>query len=148
MSDVFSETILTPFCNGWSSLLRAEWSSPEYASEYLEIAESITHRNEGEQVLLEYIPTDAKRILDLGTGDGRLNKLIRSKQQQHERQQQLSMSSSLSSSKFIVVDVSSTMLEKTTNYFKNDNNVRVIEHDLSYPISDKLTTEAVYNDEI
>lgn len=115
---------------------RAEWSSPEYASEYLEIAESIPHRNEGEQVLLEYIPTDAKRILDLGTGDGRLIKLIRSKQQQ------LSMSSSLSSSKFIVVDVSPIMIEKATNYFKNDNNVRVIEHDLSYPISDKLTTEA------
>ncbi|MGB6590247.1 MAG: hypothetical protein WBE68_01920 [Candidatus Nitrosopolaris sp.] len=98
---------------------RAEWSSPEYASEYLEIAESIPHRNEGEQVLLEYIPTDAKRILDLGTGDVRLIKLIRSKQQQ------LSMSSSLSSSKFIVVDVSPTMIEKATNYFKNDNNVRV-----------------------
>ncbi len=35
-----------------------------------------------------------------------------------------------------------TMLEKATNYFKKDNSVRVIEHDLSYPISDKLTTEA------
>ena len=129
--------------NNYYSDSRAEWSSPEYASEYLEIAERIPHRNEGEQVLLEYIPTDAKRILDLGTGDGRLIKLIRSKQQQpHERQPQLSMSSSLSSSKFIVLDVSPTMLEKATNYFKNDNSVRVIEHDLSYPISDKLTTEA------
>jgi tRNA (cmo5U34)-methyltransferase len=126
--------------NKYYSDSRAEWSSPEYASEYLQIAESIPHRNEGEQVLIEYIPTDAKRILDLGTGDGRLIKLIRSKQQQYERQQQLSMSS-LSSSKCIVVDVSPTMLEKATNYFKNDNNIRVIEHDLSYPISDKLTRE-------
>jgi tRNA (cmo5U34)-methyltransferase len=117
----------------------AEWSSPGYASEYLEIAPSIPHKNEGEQVLLEYIPTDAKRILDLGTGDGRLIKLIRSKrQQQHERQSQLSISSS---PKFIVVDVSPTMLEKATSYFKNDNDVSIIEHDLSYPISDKLTTE-------
>jgi tRNA (cmo5U34)-methyltransferase len=113
----------------------AEWSSPEYASEYLDIAERIPHRNEGEQVLLEYIPTDAKRVLDLGTGDGRLTRLIRSKQQQLQ-------TSSLSSSKFVVVDVSPIMLEKATNYFKNDNCVSVIEHDLSYPISDKLTTEA------
>ena len=53
-------------------------SSPEYAWEYLEIAERIPHRNEGASV--EYIPTDAKRI---GTGDGRLIKLMKSKQQQH-----------------------------------------------------------------
>jgi tRNA (cmo5U34)-methyltransferase len=109
----------------------AEWSSQGYASEYLEVAERIPHKNEGEQVLLEYIPKDAKRILDLGTGDGRLIKLIKN---------QLSLS--LSSSKFIVVDVSPAMLEKVTNYFRNDNSVRVIEHDLSYPISDKLLTEA------
>ena len=109
----------------------AEWSSQGYASEYLEVAERIPHKNEGEQVLLEYIPKDAKRILDLGTGDGRLIKLIKN---------QLSLS--LSSSKFIVVDVSPAMLEKATNYFRNDNSVRVIEHDLSYPISDKLLTEA------
>jgi hypothetical protein len=41
----------------------AEWSSPEYALDYLEIADNIPHRNEGEQVLLEYIPTDAKKYL-------------------------------------------------------------------------------------
>lgn len=114
---------------------RAEWSSPGYASEYLEIAESIPHRNEGEQVLLEYIPTDAKRILDLGTGDGRLINLIRSKRQQQ-------------SPKFIVVDVSPTMLEKARSNFQNDNNVSIIEHDLSYPVSDKLTTEEAGQSEL
>jgi len=119
----------------------AEWSSTGYASEYLEVAERIPHKNEGEQVLLEYIPKDAKRILDLGTGDGRLIKLIK-QQQQLERRQQQQLSLSLSSSKFIVVDISPAMLEKATNYFRNDDSVRVIEHDLSYPISDKLTTEA------
>jgi hypothetical protein len=41
----------------------AEWSSPEYALDYLEIADKIPHRNEGEQVLLEYIPTVAKKNL-------------------------------------------------------------------------------------
>ncbi|HZA07502.1 MAG TPA: class I SAM-dependent methyltransferase [Nitrososphaeraceae archaeon] len=119
----------------------AEWSSPEYALDYLQVADKIPHRNEGEQVLLEYIPTDAKRILDLGTGDGRLIKLLRSKQkhERNERQhQQLSLSSSLI---IIAVDVSPAMLEKARNYFKDDNSVRIIEHDLSYPISYKLITE-------
>jgi tRNA (cmo5U34)-methyltransferase len=121
--------------NKYYSDSRAEWSSPGYASEYLEIAESIPHRNEGEQVLLEYIPADAKRILDLGTGDGRLIKLIRSKPQKQ-------------SPKFIVVDISPTMLEKVMNYFKNDNYVSIIEHDLSYPISDKLKTKEAGQSEI
>jgi hypothetical protein len=49
--------------NKYYSDSRAEWSSPGYATEHLEIAPSIPHKNEGEQVLLEYIPTDAKRIL-------------------------------------------------------------------------------------
>ena len=88
----------------------AEWSSPEYALDYLEIADKIPHKNEGEQVLLEYIPTDAKKILDLGAGDSRLIKLLRSKQElEHERQhQQLSLPSSL---KIIAIDVSPAMLE-------------------------------------
>jgi hypothetical protein len=59
----------------------SEWSSAEYALEYLEIVEKIPHKNEGEKVLLEYIPAYAKRILDLGTDDGRLIKLIKSKKQ-------------------------------------------------------------------
>jgi hypothetical protein len=72
-----------------------EWSSPGYASKYLEVAENIPHKNEGEQVLLDNIPKDAERILNLGTGDGRLIKLIR-QQLPHKIQQQLSMSLSLS----------------------------------------------------
>jgi tRNA (cmo5U34)-methyltransferase len=131
--------------NQYHSDSSREWSSAEYALEYLEIAEQIPHKNEGEKVLLEYIPADAKRILDLGTGDGRLIKLIKSNKQQ---QQQLSASTSTSTSlspltpEITVVDVSPTMLEKVRNYFKNDsNNVRIIEHDLSYPISSKLITE-------
>jgi SAM-dependent methyltransferase len=127
--------------NKYYSESRAEWSSPEYVLDYLRVADKIPHRNEGEQVLLEYIPTDAKKILDLGTGDGRLIKLLRSKQEQqrNERQhQQLSLPLSLI---IIAIDVSPAMLEKARNYFKDDNGVRIIEHDLSYPIPDKLITE-------
>jgi tRNA (cmo5U34)-methyltransferase len=46
------------------------WSSAEHALDYLRRADTIPHRTEGEATLLEFIPGDAKRILDLGSGPG------------------------------------------------------------------------------
>ncbi len=53
------------------------WTSTEHALDYLGRADSIPHRVEGESTLLELIPPTAKRILDLGTGDGRLLALVK-----------------------------------------------------------------------
>ena len=53
------------------------WTSTEHALDYLGRADSIPHRVEGESTLLEFIPPTAKRILDLGTGDGRLLALVK-----------------------------------------------------------------------
>ena len=54
-----------------------EWVSSEHALQYLARADSVPHRGEGEAVLLEFVPMDVGRILDLGTGDGRLLALLR-----------------------------------------------------------------------
>ena len=53
------------------------WTSTEHALDYLGRADSIPHRAEGESTLLEFIPPTAGRILDLGTGDGRLLALVK-----------------------------------------------------------------------
>ena len=73
-----------------------EWSNAQNAVAYLNVADSLPHRSEGESVLLDHIPKNAKRILDLGTGDGRLIRLIKAKMPNIEA---------------IALDISPTMLK-------------------------------------
>jgi tRNA (cmo5U34)-methyltransferase len=56
-----------------------EWSDVLHVTAYLDIADEVPHRAEGEEVLLEHIPVTAKRVLDLGTGSGRLLKMIKAR---------------------------------------------------------------------
>ena len=92
------------------------WSSPEHALDYLRRADSIPHRTEGEAALLEFIPADPKRILDLGSGAGRLLSLLRAAHPQAE---------------FVAVDFSPTMLDNLRRNFAGDRRVTVVAHDLS-----------------
>jgi tRNA (cmo5U34)-methyltransferase len=50
-----------------------EWSTTQHTLAYLNVADNLPHRTEGESVLLDHVTKDTERILDLGTGDGTLD---------------------------------------------------------------------------
>jgi len=52
-------------------------SDTQNALEYLNVVDNLPHRTKGEAVLIDHIPKNANRILDLGIGDGRLIRLIK-----------------------------------------------------------------------
>jgi tRNA (cmo5U34)-methyltransferase len=91
------------------------WTSNGHAREYLERADSISHRSEGESALLEFIPRGTRKILDLGTGDGRLLALVRT---QHP------------ATDAVAIDFSPAMLDEARKRFAGDPTVKVVEHNL------------------
>jgi len=109
-----------------------EWSDPQKSSYYLNKVGSYSNRMPGEKVLLESIPETAKRILDLGSGDGRIIKLIK----EHYRGRSESI-------EFTALDISPHMLEGLENNFKNDSSVKIIKHDLDNPLPNLGYSDAV-----
>ena len=101
----------------------SEWQTIEHALAYLARADKLPHRTEGERALIEQIPENARRVLDLGTGDGRLLSLVKMYKPNIEG---------------VALDFSDTMLEHAKKRFANDKQVTVIKHDFSVPLPKKL----------
>lgn len=104
------------------------WSSTEHALDYLGRADSIPHRTEGESTLLELIPPTARRILDLGTGDGRLLALVKLDHPDATA---------------IALDFSPAMLDAARRRFGNDASVTVVAHNLEGPLPELGAFDAV-----
>jgi len=105
-----------------------EWASAEHALAYLERADGLPHRTEGEGVVLELLPERVTRILDLGTGDGRLLALAKAARPRASG---------------VGVDFSVTMIAAARERFAGDASVTLVEHDLSRPLPDLGTFDAV-----
>ena len=97
-----------------------EWTADERkVHRYLGRADEFPHRAEGESVLLEHVPRDARRVLDLGTGDGRLLALLQADRPEMHG---------------VGLDFSELMLAAARKRFVDDDRVELIEHDLSEPL--------------
>jgi tRNA (cmo5U34)-methyltransferase len=105
------------------------WDSPDHARDYLGRADSILHRNEGESTLLEFLPKAPHRILDLGTGDGRLLALVKSALAERE-----TTGDRHAKVEAVAVDFSPAMLEAARKRFAGDSSVTVVAHNLDQPL--------------
>ena len=96
-----------------------EWTSAEHVRRYLGRADEYRHRAEGESVLLDHVPRGTPRILDLGTGDGRLLALLEA-----DRPAMLGVG----------LDFSALMLDAARERFAGDERIEIVEHDLAEPL--------------
>ena len=96
-----------------------EWTAVEHVHRYLSRADEFPRRLEGDSVLIEHVPQDARRILDLGTGDGRLLALL-----QGDRGEMLGVG----------LDFSEVMLEAARRRFAGDERIELVKHDLTEPL--------------
>lgn len=94
-----------------------EWTqNAEKVASYLGLADDFPHRLEGEAVLLDHVPPDIRRVLDLGTGDGRMIAML-----QADRPALVATG----------LDFSQLMLERARGRFAGNAAVELLEHDLS-----------------
>jgi tRNA (cmo5U34)-methyltransferase len=97
----------------------SEWQTSDYALTYLARADRWPHRAEGERMLLEQIPQNIHRVLDLGTGDGRTLALVRRNRPDIES---------------VALDFSEPMIRQALKRFATDKQVRIVKHDLDIPL--------------
>lgn len=96
-----------------------EWGNPGRVAEYL--SREIPHRAIAEEMLLEALPSRIERVLDLGTGDGRLLAAIRNR---------------YPDAMAVGIDTSEPMLARAADRFDADPLVEFRTHDLVVPLPD------------
>ena len=97
------------------------WPDVEHALAYLAKADTIPHRAEGTAVFVELLPERVDRVLDLGTGDGRLLDLVLTARP---------------GSTGVGLDFNAEMLARARERFAGDDRVDIAEHDLDDPLPD------------
>jgi SAM-dependent methyltransferase len=95
-----------------------EWTTAAHTAAYLARADRVPHRALGEATLLDELPPDVHRVLDLGSGDGRLLNLVLESRPGAEG---------------VALDFSPPMLEKLDARF-GAAAVQIVAHDMSDPL--------------
>lgn len=105
-----------------------EWRSADHASAYLKRADQVPHRSAGEAALLDEIPGDVRRVLDLGSGDGRLlEQVLRARPH----------------ATGVALDFSAHMLDQLHTRFGPLSRADIVHHNLEFPLPDLGTFDAV-----
>lgn len=104
------------------------WPDVDHALAYLEKADTIPHRAEGTAVFVELLPEPVERVLDLGTGDGRLLDLVLTARP---------------GSIGVGLDLNAEMLARARERFVGDDRVVIGEHDLDDPLPDHGPFDAI-----
>lgn len=105
-----------------------QWTCTDRALDYLARADRIPHRTEGEATLLDCVPKTVKRILDLGTGDGRLLALLKLDRP---------------NARGIALDFSGVMLEAAKQRFADDRTIQIVAHNLEESLPDLGEFDAI-----
>ncbi len=96
-----------------------EWQSAEHGPAYLERADRLPHRSSGETALLDEIPPLVRRVLDLGSGNGRLLNLVMAARP---------------GARGVAVDSSPPILEQLNARFGATSRVEIVNHNLEVPL--------------
>ena len=104
------------------------WLDAQHALRYLSRADSFPHRAEGEGCLLEELPPHTSRILDVGSGGGRLLQLALTAFPRAEA---------------VALDFSDTMLDQLRSAFQDNPLVQIVRHDLALPLPPLGSFDAV-----
>lgn len=103
-----------------------EWTDPDRVTEYL--SREIPNRQLAESMLLAALPDRVDRLLDLGTGDGRLIALVRTAHSQAEA---------------VGLDSSQAMLDRAAQRFAADSATELRLHDLRDPLPESGKFDAI-----
>ncbi len=106
----------------------SEWSDPAHVRHYLTRTGGEERLAEGDRALLEVLPAATGRVLDLGTGDGRLLALL---------------AEALPGLEGVGLDSSEPMLAAAAERFAGDGRFDLIAHDLACPLPDLGPFDAV-----
>lgn len=112
--------------NAASDAVSLGWRHSSCVAEYL--SREIPHREIAESMLLDALPEQLERFIDLGTGNGRLIALVR------ERYPNASA---------IGIDFSQPMLDRAAQRFAEDPRVELRKHDLAEPLPCGTQVDAI-----